>query len=868
MPSIRLLLVLCALLTVFAVAPAHAQVFSVAWGDSGTADGQFNTPLGIAVDSSGNVFVTDFNNGRYQKFDNDGLHIQTVTTGVSALVNPYGIAISSSGNVFLLDVSGAGDPVQVLSNVGVALSEFGATGTGPGMFFANHLAIGQGDAIYLVDVIDDTVEEWDPLGFFVQEWGSSGSGPGQFDFGLGIATDGAGNIYVTDFTLQRIQKFTANGTYVTEWPVPSVYGVDVSPSGMLYATIVDSVTAEVAVFDTTGVEQDRFGSQGPAPNQFLGPVDVAVDADENVFVVDSSCHCVKKWTLGGPDLTVDPLSAPVPGPSLDDVTVTATIRNVGGLQADAFLVDARLSPDSVVTVGDPIVGSVVVGSLPSSSDTVITFVIDVSTISTIDGRIWVGVDRDMRIGELVEDNNTAEVPLGGPDLSVISVASPSPETESSEVSVSATVSNLGTLTASAFIVQVQLSEDSVVTGADPVVASVVVGNVGGMADTSLSFLVDVAGISTADGRIAVTADPDDRILETDEGNNSSINSFVYPVPIVFGLADVPDDEGGQLYLGWFASPLDLPSGGGLITEYTIWRGLDLFSTHGEAASREATFIEPGVEIPRVPGSVIRLESSAGPLFWELITNQAAYHVPNYAKIVPTVFNLPSSEFTFYRVIAHTADPLVFYSSNADSAQSSDDLAPAPPANVSGDQTAAEEITISWDPNTEPDLAKYHVYRGTDPGFIADAGSRIGSPTMATLTDPGWTWDGGFYYKVTAVDVHDNESLVTTVGPSIVTGVGDGVTPRVTALDQNRPNPFNPTTTIRYELAQASDVTLRIFDARGSLVRELVADNKSAGRYSVEWDARNRFGKPVAAGVYFYRLTAGTFVETRKMVLVK
>ncbi len=89
-----------------------------------------------------------------------------------------------------------------------------------------------------------------------------------------------------------------------------------------------------------------------------------------------------------------------------------------------------------------------------------------------------------------------------------------------------------------------------------------------------------------------------------------------------------------------------------------------------------------------------------------------------------------------------------------------------------------------------------------------------------------------------------------------------------ALEPNYPNPFNPATTIRYQLAENSKVTLKIYNLLGQEVRTLVNAQKLSGSHSVIWDGKNNHGQRVTSGVYFYRLQAGDFVKTRKMVLVK
>jgi len=107
-------------------------------------------------------------------------------------------------------------------------------------------------------------------------------------------------------------------------------------------------------------------------------------------------------------------------------------------------------------------------------------------------------------------------------------------------------------------------------------------------------------------------------------------------------------------------------------------------------------------------------------------------------------------------------------------------------------------------------------------------------------------------------------VITKDPPS---GVGDGA-PGIHQLDQNYPNPFNPTTTIRFTLSEPSDVLLAVYDVSGALVRVLERGAKPSGTFETEWDGRNTSGAEVTSGVYFYRLTAGSFSETRKMVLLK
>ena len=95
------------------------------------------------------------------------------------------------------------------------------------------------------------------------------------------------------------------------------------------------------------------------------------------------------------------------------------------------------------------------------------------------------------------------------------------------------------------------------------------------------------------------------------------------------------------------------------------------------------------------------------------------------------------------------------------------------------------------------------------------------------------------------------------------------TPTEFALLQNFPNPFNPETTIGYELAESADVTLQIYNVVGQVVRTLmVAEPQSVGRYQVRWDGMDDRGMPVSSGIYFYQISAGKFQDVRKLMLLK
>ena len=108
-------------------------------------------------------------------------------------------------------------------------------------------------------------------------------------------------------------------------------------------------------------------------------------------------------------------------------------------------------------------------------------------------------------------------------------------------------------------------------------------------------------------------------------------------------------------------------------------------------------------------------------------------------------------------------------------------------------------------------------------------------------------------------------------PAVVAGVLElQSTPREFALHQNFPNPFNPDTTIKYDLAESADVTLQIYNVLGQVIRTLVASEaQNAGRYQIRWNGMDDRGVPVSSGIYFYQISAdGKFSDVRKLMLLK
>ncbi len=126
-------------------------------------------------------------------------------------------------------------------------------------------------------------------------------------------------------------------------------------------------------------------------------------------------------------------------------------------------------------------------------------------------------------------------------------------------------------------------------------------------------------------------------------------------------------------------------------------------------------------------------------------------------------------------------------------------------------------------------------------------------------------------SIVLVSIDSNLSNQDFVGTSILSSVGgdhSGNIPKTYSLGQNYPNPFNPTTEIEFGLPKASQVSLTIYNVMGGEVVRLVNRYASAGRFHVTWNGTDASGRTVSTGIYLYRITAGEFTRTRKMLLLK
>jgi hypothetical protein len=185
----------------------------------------------------------------------------------------------------------------------------------------------------------------------------------------------------------------------------------------------------------------------------------------------------------------------------------------------------------------------------------------------------------------------------------------------------------------------------------------------------------------------------------------------------------------------------------------------------------------------------------------------------------------------------------------------------------------DSVTLFWRTESEVDNVGFTVYRSDSRdgpyrsiGFVEGEG--ISATPRDYIFNDGQAGSGRtYYYYLEDVDIDGNRNRSRVISINLLMPVAES------ELLQNYPNPFNPETWIPFQLANESDVTVAIYGLGGELIREFPLGLKRAGRYTdkehaIYWDGHNRVGEPVTSGLYLYTLRAGTFSQTKKMLILK
>jgi hypothetical protein len=341
-----------------------------------------------------------------------------------------------------------------------------------------------------------------------------------------------------------------------------------------------------------------------------------------------------------------------------------------------------------------------------------------------------------------------------------------------------------------------------------------------------------------------------------------------PEPKLAGVKDVPNDQGGHLTVRWNKSYLDRATDP-VVTSYWIWRQLPTSLAQAALANGAKLLVEDesavkagsGRRVAPAKGErVIRHASvAAGPGYWEYVGQQSAQGFSSYSFEVSTGGDSVASSNPRTTLMVEAMGYYGHWESQPDSGYSVDNLPPAAPAPFTG-QYNPTLTYLHWDPNHEADLAGYRLYRGSSTTFVTDSAHLIASPV-----DTGYAATSGPYiYKLTAIDVHGNESVAAVLIPTGTLGAPDPIELPLT-LGRPWPNPARDVVMLRFALPRAAHARLAIHDAQGRLVRVLADGDQPAGEQSLAWDRRDGRGERVGAGLYFLRLETEGHVLTERFV---
>jgi len=330
-------------------------------------------------------------------------------------------------------------------------------------------------------------------------------------------------------------------------------------------------------------------------------------------------------------------------------------------------------------------------------------------------------------------------------------------------------------------------------------------------------------------------------------------------PDLVDVSDVPHDQGGRVKVSWDASPIDSDPLFGQVADYVVYRSAPASAAHEipvEAFAPRA--LEGGASV--APAWLALPAPDGTTSYWEQVGVQDAMRLPSYSLVLATTGDStgagnPATEF----LVMARGFSGAFWLSEPLSGYSVDDLAPAAPAPFAGTY-ASGVASLTWEPNDEPDLAHYHLYRGATGAFTPSPANRIATLTTTTFLDPA---GAAFAYRVTAVDTHGNESPSSLAVPGVVDAASDVAT--VFHLAPVAPNPVRGTTAFaRFGLPREGRVSLTLYDARGRVVTTPVDGVLPAGEHRVALAPR---GVRLPGGAYFLRLSADGKTATRAITLL-
>jgi len=232
------------------------------------------SPRGIGLSPLGDVFLgSDCLSPHMEHFTADGTLLATWTFPRGYAGSPNGVAMDGSGNVFVTDSDG-GNVLKYTSSGALITSWRGLSEPGA-------LAVDGSGNVYVLELVGRQVKKFATDGTLLATFGSTGSGPGQFQDPQGIALDASGRIYVADYTRARILRFLPDGTFDMEFTTPiAPTDVAVGPDGNLYVVGFD--VAQGYEYSPSGVQLLAFAP----PDGFFGAFRIAIGATGAMYVAE------------------------------------------------------------------------------------------------------------------------------------------------------------------------------------------------------------------------------------------------------------------------------------------------------------------------------------------------------------------------------------------------------------------------------------------------------------------------------------------------------------------------------------------------------------------------------------------------------
>jgi sugar lactone lactonase YvrE len=302
--------------------------FLLAWGTKGDAPGEFYSPIGIAVSRKDEVYVTDLNNGRVQKFTADGQYLggfdlpRDRPDGRASVAG--GIAVNAAGLIYVSFMQQ--HKVRVYAASGRLVGEFGQRGAGDGELYGpGGMVLAPDGTLYVADQQNHRVQRFTTDGRFLGRWGGYGSGAGQFGGAAPVgsrfggphflARDSQGRLYTTEGTVGRVQQLTAEGAPLAAWgdkgDQPGVFGAYPFGRSTTFGPVailvdrhdrvwVSSLNDRVQLFTTDGRFLLGLGGSGTGPGQFSRPHGLALDSRGHLYVADAANQRIQKFEIPEP----------------------------------------------------------------------------------------------------------------------------------------------------------------------------------------------------------------------------------------------------------------------------------------------------------------------------------------------------------------------------------------------------------------------------------------------------------------------------------------------------------------------------------------------------------------------------------------